>query len=231
MDPITLEGTQPRDVGKKAAKEIRANNQVPCILYGPETESTPFKVPVPSLNKLIYRRTTQIVSIDLDGESWNCIMKDYDLHPITDRPQHADFQVLREGRKITLTVPIRFRGTPQGQKEGGDTQINLRELTITCLPEDIPSEITVDISELQIGDALHVSDIETEDLDVRLDPRQTVVSVVAPRVLEVLEAEEEEEEEELLEGEEELEEGEVPEGEEGEAPEGEEAPEEEWEQQ
>lgn len=229
MDPIKLDNTQPREVGKKAAKEIRANNQVPCVLYGPETESTPFKVPVPVLNKLIYRRTTQVVDIELNGESLSCILKDYDLHPITDRPQHADFQVLREGRTITLTVPIRFKGTPQGQKEGGDTQINLREIPISCYPKDIPSEISVDISDLHIGDALHVSDLEEEDLDFRMAPSQTIVSVVAPRVLEVLEAEEEEEEELLEEEEAELEEGEVPEGEEGEVPEGEEAPEEEWE--
>jgi large subunit ribosomal protein L25 len=220
MDAITLDA-EPRDVGKKATKEVRASNHVPCILYGPETDATPFQLSLPALRKLIFRRTAQVVEIKINGDSWNCILKDYDLDPISDNPQHADFQVLREGREITLTVPIRFQGTPQGQKEGGDTQINLRQITISCLPKNIPSEISVDISELEIGDALHVSDIETEGLDFRMSPSQTVVSVVAPRTLEVLEAEEEEEEV-LEEGE--LEEGELPEGEEGEAPEGEEEP-------
>ena len=208
-----------REVGKKAVRAVRRNNNVPCILYGPETDSVPFQLPVNTLQKLIFSRTTQIVEISVDGESWNCILKDYDLHPITDRPTHADFQVLREGREISLTVPVRFEGIPQGQKEGGDTQINIREIGITCLPKNIPSEITVNISELLVGDALHVSDLDVEGVEFKASPSQTLVTVVAPR-LEVLETEEEEAEE--------LEEGELPEGEEaeegeeGEAAEGEE---------
>ncbi len=202
---------EPREVGKKATRAIRRNQNVPCILYGPDTDSVPFQLPVNMLQKMIFSRTTEIVEITVDGESWNCILKDYDLHPITDRPTHADFQVLREGREISLTVPVRFDGIPQGQKEGGDTQINVREIAITCLPQNIPSEIAVDISGLLVGDALHVYDLDIEGVEFRVAPEQTLVTVVAPR-LEVLEAEEEEAEE--------LEEGELPEGEE--APEGEE---------
>lgn len=218
MDTITIEAA-PRETGKKATRAVRNQNNVPCILYGPATEPVPFQLPIPTLNKLIYQRTTPILSIEVEGESWNCIMKDYDLHPITDRPVHADFQVLKEGRPITLTVPIRYAGTPEGQKEGGDTQYNFREVSVRCLPENIPSEISVDVSELQIGDALHFYDLEIEGVEFQVRPEQTIVTVVAPR-LEVLP---EEEEEVLEEGE--LEEGELPEGEE--APEeGEEAAEE-----
>jgi large subunit ribosomal protein L25 len=216
MDTITIEA-EPRETGKKATKAVRNKNNVPCILYGPETDPVAFQVSINTLNRLIYQRTTPILDIEVDGEHWNCIMKEYDLHPITDRPIHADFQVLNEGRAITLTVPIRYEGTPVGQKEGGDTQYNFREVSVRCLPEDIPSEITVNVEELDVGDAIHFYDLEVEGVEFQVRPEQTLVTVVAPR-LEVLP--EEEEEEELLEGE--LEEGELPEGEEGEVPEGEE---------
>ena len=218
MDTITIEA-EPRETGKKATRAVRNNNNVPCILYGPDTDPVPFQVSINRLNQLIYQRTTPILSIQVDGESWNCIMKDYDLHPITDRPIHADFQVLHEGRRITLTVPVRYEGIPAGQKEGGDTQYNFREVSVRCLPKDIPAEITVDVSELDIGDSLHFYDLEVEGVEFQVRPEQTIVTVVAPR-LEVLP---EEEEEVLEEGE--LEEGELPEGEEA-AEEGEEAAEE-----
>jgi large subunit ribosomal protein L25 len=216
MDTITIEA-EPRETGKKATKAVRNRNNVPCILYGPNTDPVAFQVPINTLNQLVYQRTTPILSIEVDGESWNCIMKEYDLHPITDRPIHADFQVLTEGRPITLTVPMRYEGIPEGQKEGGDTQYNFRDVQVRCLPEDIPSEIRVNVEDLEVGDSLHFYDLEVEGVEFQVRPEQTIVTVVAPR-LEVLP--EDEEEEELLEGE--LEEGELPEGEEGEVPEGEE---------
>ena len=215
MDTVPLEA-EPRDVGKRPTREVRSNNNVPCILYGSETDSVPFQIPVPTMEKLIRQRTTPLLEVQVDGKSWNCILKDYDLHPITDRPIHADFQVLREGRKITLTVPIRYEGIPVGQQEGGDTQVNRRDLAVRCLPGDIPTEIAIDISELEIGDAIHIRDLEVEGVEFRARPEQAIVTVVAPR-LDVLEPAEEEVAEE-----EELEEGELPEGEEAEAVEGEE---------
>ncbi len=210
MDTITIEAA-PRETGKKAARAVRRSNNVPCILYGPDTEPVPFQLPVNTVSKLIHQQTTPILNISVDGHSWNCIMKECDRHPITDRPVHADFQVLNEGRPITLTGPIRYEGVPVGQKEGGDTQYNFREVSVRCLPKDIPSEITIDISDLRIGDALHFYDLEIEGVEFQVRPEQTIVTVVAPR-LEV-----------LIEEEEVLEEGEL---EEGELPEGEEAPEE-----
>ena len=214
MDTIPLEAA-PRETGKKATKAVRNDNNVPCILYGPDTDPVPFQVTINDLNRLIYQRTTPILSIEVDGDSWNCIMKEYDLHPVTDRPIHADFQVLTEGRPITLTVPIRYDGIPQGQKEGGDTQYNFREVRVRCLPGDIPDEIRVDVEDLEVGDSLHFYDLEVEGVEFQVRPEQTIVTVVAPR-LEVLP----EDEEEVVEGE--LEEGELPEGEEGEVAEGQE---------
>ncbi len=213
MDTIPLEAA-PRETGKKATKAVRNDNNVPCILYGPDTDPVPFQVTINDLNRLIYQRTTPILSIEVDGDSWNCIMKEYDLHPVTDRPIHADFQVLTEGRPITLTVPIRYDGIPQGQKEGGDTQYNFREVRVRCLPGDIPDEIRVDVEDLEVGDSLHFYDLEVEGVEFQVRPEQTIVTVVAP--LEVRP----EDEEEVVEGE--LEEGELPEGEEGEVAEGEE---------
>ncbi len=236
MDAPVIEA-QPRETGSKAAREVRNNDRVPCILYGRTVESTPLQIPIAALNKLIYRRTAPVAQVEMDGNTWHCILKDYDLHPLTDRPLHADFQALEEGDEVTLTVPVHYAGIPVGQQNGGDTQQIARELTISVLPENIPSQIEVDISELAIGDSLHVYDLET-DYEIKTSKNQTLVTVVAPQIETAPTTEAEEEEEEAVElTEEEREElteeelAELEEAEEGEEVEGEGAPDEEGDEQ
>jgi len=197
MDAPVIEA-QPRETGSKAARDIRNNDRVPCILYGRTVESTPLQVPISALDKLIYRRTAPVAEVQMDGESWNCILKDYDLHPLTDRPLHADFQALEEGSEVTLTVPVRYAGIPVGQQNGGDTQQIVRELTISVLPENIPSQVEVDISELAIGDSLHVYDLDV-GYQIETPSSRTLVTVVAPQIETAPSPEAEEEEEEGLE--------------------------------
>jgi large subunit ribosomal protein L25 len=190
MDLQTLEA-QPRATGSKAARAIRDAKNVPCILYGRNQATVPFQVTARAVQQLIFQRTASLVSIELNGESWDCILKDYDLHPITDLPIHADFQVMQAGQKLTVTVPIRYKGTPIGQKEGGDTQYIVREMAITTLPSRIPQEIEVDVTGVRVGDAIHVYDLEMDDDFVYdLPPEQTLVTVVAPQGLPVEEEEE-----------------------------------------
>jgi large subunit ribosomal protein L25 len=180
MDATVIEA-QPRETGSKAAREVRNNNRVPCILYGSAVESTPLQVPISAMHELIYGRTAPVAEVELDGETHNCILKDYDLHPITDRPLHADFQALEPGRKVTLTVPIHYQGVPLGQKNGGDTQMIVRELEIAVLPENIPAQIDIDIEDLAIGDSIHVYDLDV-DYDVKMADAQTLITVVAPHI-------------------------------------------------
>lgn len=190
MEAITIEA-QEREVGKKAARSVRRAGNVPCVLYGHHTDPVAFQVPELQLNKLVYTTEAHVVEIRLDGRKFSCIMKEADFHPVTDRAIHADFQVLEKGERITLTIPIQMHGTPIGQKEGGDTQVVLHEVEVRCFPANIPSHIDLDISELNIGDAVHIQDLITEDIELLGQPTQTVVTVVPPRVLE---AEEEEDE-------------------------------------
>lgn len=205
MEAITIEA-QDREVGKKAARSVRRAGNVPCVLYGHHTEPVAFQVPELELKPLIYTSETHVVNIQIDGKKYNCIMKTADFHPVTDRTIHADFQVLEKGEKITLTIPVQFHGTPVGQKEGGDTQFIVHELEARCLPSSIPSHVDVDVTNLAIGDSIHIEDLEMEGVEWLGRPSQTVVTVVPPRMLEV------EEEEAALE----LAEGEMVAGEEGE---------------
>ncbi|PSQ84593.1 MAG: 50S ribosomal protein L25 [Bacteroidetes bacterium QS_7_67_15] len=208
-----------RETGSKAARQIRRDGQVPCVLYSRNTDATPFQMPALQLKRIAFSRAMQRVNIDVNGDSWACILKDFELHPVSDEPLCADFQVLEEGQEISLTVPIRYVGTPFGQQEGGDTQYLLDKIEITCEPADIPEHVEVDVEDLDIGDSLHVYDLEAEDLRFRTPQQQTLVTVVAPFVEPTEDELVEEEEKEVAADEDELaEEGELADTEEGEAP-------------
>ncbi|MCH7975752.1 MAG: 50S ribosomal protein L25 [Bacteroidetes bacterium] len=182
MQTLTL-NVQPRELGKKAVKAVRREGRVPCVLYGTHTEPVHFSVPVLDLRPLIHTSETYIVVVELDGEEYECIVKTVDFHPVSDMPVHLDFQALTRGEAITVTIPIRLEGMAAGVKDGGNLSQPLYELEIRCMPKDIPGHISVDVSDLNIGDSLHVSDIELgEAIELLTDPARTLVNVAAPRV-------------------------------------------------
>lgn len=194
MDTLTFD-VQKRAVGKSAARAIRRAGNVPCVLYGQHIEPVSFQLAEEHVKSLVYTAETHVVEVRVDGEAFRCILKDAVLHPVTDRPMHADFVALKTGEMVTITVPVHLEGTPVGQREGGTVQAILYELEVRCLPRNIPSRIEVDISEMAIGDTIHIGDLDQEDLTFLGRPEQTVVTVVQPRVVE------EEEEEAVEEGE------------------------------
>lgn len=218
MDVITLEA-KPRELGTTAAKAVRRGGEVPCVLYGPHQEPVHFRVPVLALRPLIYTSEAHRVILSLDGESYDCILKEIDYHPVTDVPTHVDFYALTAGETLIVTVPVLLVGTPAGVKAGGILAQPLNDLEVRCLPADIPGHVEIDVSGLEIGDSLHVSDLTVENVEVLTDATRTVATVSAPMAEPV---EEEPELEDLLE------EGELPEGaaEEGGETEGEEGDEE-----
>lgn len=210
MESILLQ-VESRDLGKRAAKSVRNSGSVPCVLYGPELEPVHFQLTEFSLHPLIFTHETHTIEISLDGNSWPCILRDIDFHPVTDKPIHVDFQLLTEGQTIRVTIPVQLVGTPAGQLEGGVTQQVITEIEIECLPKDIPSHLELEISALNIGDTLHVSDLIVANFTVLTSLDHTIVTVAgaAPEE-EILEEELEEglEGEDLAEGDEETDGGE-----------------------
>ena len=204
MNILKMEGLE-RSAGKKAAREVRNADRVPCVLYGRGQEPVHFQLEKLAMRSLIYTDELHRIELTVGKESFDCVVRDVDFHPITDEPIHADFLALTAGQTIKLSVPIQYTGKSIGQTEGGDVEFLLSELEIQCLPKDIPENIEVDITDLNIGDTLHVSDLNLGDIDILTPDRQSLVTVVAPRV-------EAEPEAEALEGEEPAEGAEAAEG-------------------
>lgn len=222
---VTLEGKK-RETGRKVADALRDSMRVPAVLYGPEVEeNVHFSIDELEFEKILSNSHRQIIELDIDGTTYRTLLKTTDFHPVSDRAIHADFYVLDEDHKVTLSVPLRLTGNAIGVTDGGGRVFQpMHILRIRTYPDKIPGAYSVDITELQIGDSIHVGALDLEGIEPLDDESRTIVTIVPPKSEALLTSTlvtEEEPEEELEEGEEpvegELEEGEEPtEGEEGE---------------
>ncbi len=206
MNIVKIEA-QPREAGKKTARAARKAGLVPCVVYGAGEQTVALQVEAAALRHLVFSDQRYRVDLNVGGKSYDCVLKDVDFNPTTDQPVHADFQMLRQGVVIRLSIPVQFEGKSKGQLEGGEIEFLVHELEIETLPQNMPDHLSVDISDLDIGDTLHVSDVSFEGVTVVTPGRQSLVTCFRRKIVE-----------EVVE---ELEEGaEVPVGEEGEAAEG-----------
>ncbi len=183
MQSITLDA-RPRETGKKAAKAVRREGLVPCVLYGSHTAPVHFAVETLQLRPLIHTAETYRVGLSMDGEDHEAIVKETIFHPITEVPIHVDFLALTQGESLTMTIPIRLEGTPRGVKAGGILSQPLNDLEIRALPKDIPGHVSIDISTMDVGESLHVEELSLGgSIEVLTDPSRTLATVTAPRAL------------------------------------------------
>lgn len=214
-----LEGEK-RDLGKKSVAQLRDDLKVPAVLYGPKVEeNVHFSISEVDIEKILSSSETKLQELTVDGTTYKTLLKNVEFDPVTDRVLHADFYVLDESQRVKLKIPIRLTGTAIGVRDGGGRVFQtMRIVRVKVMPDKIPAEFELDITELGIGDSLHVSELDMEGIDPLDDPRRTIVTIAPPKSEALFTTSIEPDEEELLEGEEaeELAEGE-------EAPEGEEA--------
>lgn len=212
MERHSIEAELRTETGKGAARRIRRSGLIPGVVYGRGNEPRSIKVDPLDIEKLLQSNAIfDLTFVGEDGEESTVIIKDYQKDVIKQNLLHVDFQFISMDEKITVSVPMRLEGEAVGVHDGGVLQHLLREIDIDVLPSDIPEEITIDISELEVGESLSVADLELSDtIDLITDSDEVIVTVVTPT--ELAEEDEEEEEEEFLEpeviGEEDEEEGE-----------------------
>jgi len=202
LETFQLEASQRKSTGKGQARALRRQGLIPAVLYGPKTESMLLTISDFDLGKIHKESGGDHAILNLvikNGGMQNrtAIIKDMQTAPVTRQCLHVDFYEISLDEEITLKVPVELTGKSKGVERGGFLQLVRHGLEISCLPADIPDKIEVDVSDLDIGDSVHVEDISLgEKLTLQFDSNFTVVTVVAPVV------EEEVPEEELEEGEE-----------------------------
>ena len=203
METIVL-NVEHRECAKKEAAKLRAAGKVPAVVYHKGEETIHVSVDELAFEKLIHSAESHIVDLQFpDGDSKRSFIKDVQFDPVTDKAIHADFQFFSAGEVLEMDVPTSFIGEAVGIVQGGKMQVIQHSLTVKGVPSNIPDNITIDVSSLELGQTMHIREIPTSDYEGRFeimgDPETPVVSILAPRKAEEETPESEEEDTETVE--------------------------------
>lgn len=203
MELIKLEAKQRETSGKGAARRLRQNKAIPGIVYGPESEAVMLSLDAIEFDKIIRENgsTGLFFNLKIEGNKSKTVMlKEMQMDTFGLNYLHIDLHEIDMDTKVTVSIPVEIVGKSKGVEEGGVVQTIRRELDVVCKPVDTPESIQIDISDLGIGDSVHVEEIDLGDnVEIPFDVDFTVITIGAPT----------EEEEEIEEDEDLLEEGEV----------------------
>jgi len=203
--PFVLKAEERKEKGTSLAKKLRREGYLPAVAYGRGEGPILVKVPFSELQRLSKEAKGESVLIELriGRKKHLTVLKEVQRDVVTGEPLHLDFHILHKGEKVSVTIPIVLVGKAKGEKKGGVVEQLLREIEIRALPRDIPPHIEVDISELDIGDTIHVRDVSLENVEIITEPEAGIATVLAPRKVEKVAEEEVKEEVPLEEKEEE----------------------------
>ncbi|MCK5392548.1 MAG: 50S ribosomal protein L25 [Deltaproteobacteria bacterium] len=201
MAQSTLNVLKRKRMGKSGAREIRKEGNIPAVLYGKGTETLSLVINPSELKEALSTAAGENTLLEIrvkDGEEdikKLSLLREIQYDFLTSKPIHLDFQALDMNQKITVSVPVQIEGKSIGVKEGGILEEILREISVECLPTDIPNSFIVDVSELEVGHSIHVNVLEIkEGISILHEQEDTILTVLAPKV-EVVEIEEVEGEE------------------------------------
>ncbi len=204
MEIFDLKITQRNTFGKSSARALRRQGLVPAVLYGPKRDSVPLTISPLDLDKIYKDSGTErvILNLKIDNggtQEATVVVKEMQVTPVTGQYLHIDFYEISLNEEIVVNVPVEVTGRSKGVERGGFLQVVRHQLEISCIPTDMPDKIEVDVTNLDIGDSIHIGDLDLVGDKVRVlaDTVLTVVTVVPPTV-----EEEEVPEEELEEAEE-----------------------------
>jgi large subunit ribosomal protein L25 len=205
MAEVVLQAEKRENLSKGTTNELRRSGRIPGIYYFHGEDSVPVSIDEKDL-KVAIQSQSQFIDLSIGKSKKKCVIRDVQWEPVSGIPLHVDLLGVKLTEKIAVDLPVHFTGTAIGVKQnGGILEPILREIEVEGLPLDIPESVTVDVSELDIGDSVKVSDLPLDKLTVITDGSQSVVTVSAPRAIEeeVVEVEEAEEGEEAADAEDE----------------------------
>lgn len=200
MQSITIKGSKRESVGKKATRALRNADKVPCVIYG-EGEPVHFSAEEITFKALVYTPNVYFANIELDnGETYNAVMQDIQFHPVSEQILHIDFYQLNKEKPLNINLPVKLEGASVGVRNGGVLRFPNRKLSVTALPDDLPDFLTVDISNLKIGDKFYVREFDEEKLTFNHPEDMVVCQVRTARAAIVDVVDDEDEDEDDVEG-------------------------------
>ncbi|MFC1628029.1 50S ribosomal protein L25 [Gemmatimonadota bacterium] len=187
MERSILHARSREETGSRAARRTRRLNNIPAVLYGHSDDPQSIVINATEFDLLIRQGLTEntLINLLIDDETSSdrlTLIREIQRDPMRDTLRHLDLVHINLKEKISVDVPVRLVGQPEGVKAGGILELKIYAIEIECFPTEIPSGFEVDVSEMNIGDSFHLSDIDLMGFESSMKMERTVVSIAAPRV-------------------------------------------------
>lgn len=183
MEKVIIEAQKRNKIDKASRSALRKEGKVPAIFYSKHHEPMPVQVSERAIHPLVFTSKTHLITLNVEGhDELDCIIKDVQFDPTTEKIVHIDLLGLKKGEKIEIEVPVQLIGSAIGIKEGGILQHTLHKVQISCLPVDIPEHLEIDVTNLKLGQAIHISDLSYDNLTILNNPESIIASVTHPKV-------------------------------------------------
>ena len=182
MEVVEIIGYNRANLGKKDSKDLRESALVPCVLYG-GAEQIHFYSPMILFRPLVYSQDVYKVKLNIEGDIYEAFLQATQFHPVSDVMMHADFLLIREDKKVKLNVPVRFKGTALGVTRGGKLVQKVERVQVLAFPKDLPSYLEVEVSALDLGKSVRISDIPLGNFKIIGTMSLPVGTVTVPRAL------------------------------------------------
>jgi large subunit ribosomal protein L25 len=187
MKEIEVKAQVRSEFGKKAIKEMRKEGIIPCNLYGEKKDekglpvAQALSIPYTELRKVVYTPHVYVVKLMIDGAAHVAIMKELQFHPVTDALLHIDFFEINDTKAITVGIPVKLNGLAEGVRAGGKLNLAVRKLDVTAPYKQIPEQLDIDVTALQLGKSIKVGELSFEGLEIATSKDVVVCSVKATR--------------------------------------------------
>ena len=180
MKTVVVKGQKRTTLGKKDSKKLRAQENIPAVLYGGE-EPIHFSVSFSEIRKLVYTPSVYLIDLDIEGEIYPALMQDVQWHAVEEQILHIDFLKIDAEKAVKIEVPVKITGLAKGIKAGGKLKTNLRRLKVKALASNLPDVININVTKLGIGDSIKVGDLSVNNVEFLDNKSNVVVAVIVTR--------------------------------------------------
>lgn len=177
MKTFSLKADLREQLGKKSSNELRKQDLIPANLYGISEENVNIVVSQEAVRKLVYSPDIYLIDLEVNGKTHECVMKELQFHPVTDRILHIDFLEVTPEKPIVMEVPVVLDGFAAGVRAGGKLSLDMRLLRVRGLYENIPERLHIDVTKLKLGKTIQVGALAYENLEI-LNSKNSVVCAV-----------------------------------------------------
>lgn len=182
METLEIIGYKRANLGKQSARKLRNEAYAPGVLYGGEKQ-VHFYTPMALLKKLVYTPQAHFVALNIEGSIYHCILQDIHFHPVSETILHIDFLQIFEHKKIKMQIPTRLVGDAPGVVKGGKLVNKMRKIAVYAYPKDMPEQIQLDVSGLDLGQMLRIRDLQAANYTILALPNAPVAVVELTRAL------------------------------------------------